>query len=277
MEIISRAEAKQLGLTHYFTGKPCKHGHVDKRFTGNGNCATCSDIKNSKTKDYRRQYHINNIDSIKSKKKIYRSKNKEKIRLKKFIDYHANKDVMSEKSKRYYEVNREQIIRKNNEYRKANPESQYVRDLIKRLFNNWRGGRNKAEVVLGYTYEEIREHLESQFTDDMSWDNYGEWHIDHVIPVSWWISQGVNDPSIVNALENLQPLWAKDNLAKGAKLNKKGRSTASFLSWRLTVTRGLGNSLRMGSGTRRLKFCIRKAFQCSNLSSVERVRAMGSG
>lgn len=48
----------------------------------------------------------------------------------------------------------------------------------------------------------------------MSWNNYGEWHIDHIKPVSKFRN---NTPvRIVNALCNLQPLWAKENLIKGA-------------------------------------------------------------
>lgn len=48
----------------------------------------------------------------------------------------------------------------------------------------------------------------------MSWDNRGEWHIDHIVPVAVMVRDGITDPAIINALTNLQPLWAKDNLAK---------------------------------------------------------------
>ena len=50
----------------------------------------------------------------------------------------------------------------------------------------------------------------------MSWDNYGKWHVDHKKPISLF---NKNTPAhIVNALSNLQPLWAKDNLSKGKRL-----------------------------------------------------------
>jgi len=70
---------------------------------------------------------------------------------------------------------------------------------------------------LGYTPEELVRHIESLFEDGMSWDNHGEWHIDHVKPISAYLDEGVTDPSIVNALGNLRPLWAKDNLVKGSR------------------------------------------------------------
>jgi hypothetical protein len=52
----------------------------------------------------------------------------------------------------------------------------------------------------------------------MSWDNWGEWHIDHIEPVSKLVSSGVTEPSEINALSNLQPLWASENIAKRAKV-----------------------------------------------------------
>jgi len=76
----------------------------------------------------------------------------------------------------------------------------------------------KTIEYLGYTVVELKEHLESLFTDGMTWDNHGEWHIDHIVPVSWWLKNGVTDPSMINALINLQPLWAKDNLIKSDKI-----------------------------------------------------------
>lgn len=50
----------------------------------------------------------------------------------------------------------------------------------------------------------------------MSWENYGEWHIDHVTPLSWFQYKSVTDEgfSAAWALNNLQPLWAEDNLSK---------------------------------------------------------------
>jgi len=50
----------------------------------------------------------------------------------------------------------------------------------------------------------------------MSWENRGEWHIDHIKPVSSFDKS--EKMSVVNSLDNLQPLWAKDNLSKGSKI-----------------------------------------------------------
>ena len=55
MTIISREEARQRGLTHYFTNQPCKHGHIEKRFVKNGSCIKCREIFNRK--DYLEKRH----------------------------------------------------------------------------------------------------------------------------------------------------------------------------------------------------------------------------
>lgn len=71
--------------------------------------------------------------------------------------------------------------------------------------------------ALGYTGEMLRDRIACQFLPGMSWENHGEWHIDHKWPVSAFVAQGITDPKRINALCNLQPLWASDNLSKGDK------------------------------------------------------------
>ena len=66
--------------------------------------------------------------------------------------------------------------------------------------------------LLNFTPEELILHLEKQFTKDMNWSNYGKWHIDHVIPLV--NAETPEDVIKLNNLENLQPLWAEDNLSK---------------------------------------------------------------
>ena len=74
--------------------------------------------------------------------------------------------------------------------------------------------------LLGYTEAELRAHLERQFTKGMSWENYGSWHIDHIIPVVAFTITGPECPELRKAwaLSNLRPLWAKDNLRKNDKI-----------------------------------------------------------
>jgi hypothetical protein len=76
------------------------------------------------------------------------------------------------------------------------------------------------ETLVGYSLEQLKLHLECQFTDGMSWENYGKWHIDHITPLSSFDIQNYNDENFKKcwSLENLQPLWAEDNLKKSNKV-----------------------------------------------------------
>ena len=56
----------------------------------------------------------------------------------------------------------------------------------------------------------------------MNWDNYGEWHVDHIIPKSSFNFSSKHDKEFKEcwALDNLQPLWAEDNIAKSDKISR---------------------------------------------------------
>lgn len=81
-------------------------------------------------------------------------------------------------------------------------------------------GKEKAglrwESIVGYDLETLKAHLESQFTKGMTWDNMGEWHIDHIRPKSHFHFESMDDPEFKAcwSLWNLQPMWNKDNWSK---------------------------------------------------------------
>ena len=94
----------------------------------------------------------------------------------------------------------------------------YLRQALKRYgIKEYR----KKEEILGYTIEDLYRHLESQFTEEngYTWDNMDEWHIDHIRPVSSFDFDSTDHPDFKKcwALNNLQPLWAFDNMSKGDK------------------------------------------------------------
>jgi 5-methylcytosine-specific restriction endonuclease McrA len=70
--------------------------------------------------------------------------------------------------------------------------------------------------LLGYSLPELREHLERQFVRGMSWEKIGDWHIDHILPLSSFTATSADDPEVRRAwaLTNLRPLWAKENMQK---------------------------------------------------------------
>jgi len=231
MNIITRAEAKEQGLKRYFTGKPCKHGHVSERLVS-AQCVECvvkwrkenkgaiaAQVKkwreeNKDAAAQAKEYYEKNKAYYAVKNKIWREENKGVIAVKQKKYYKENKEAI----KKYYKENKEAIAARDKKYRKENPLSVFIRRTLHRIETAKGVERiDRAEVELGYTQQEFTDHIESQFTEGMSWGRRSEFHIDHIKPMSLFIKEGITDPAIINALSNLQPLWAKDNLSKGAK------------------------------------------------------------
>lgn len=93
------------------------------------------------------------------------------------------------------------------------------------IWHSLRGKKNGAhwQFIVGYTVQDLKDHLGSLFQNGMSWGNYGQWHIDHIRPVSLFSFKSYKDKQFKQcwALSNLQPLWAEDNLRKGNKYEVK--------------------------------------------------------
>lgn len=113
---------------------------------------------------------------------------------------------------------------KQEKMRKNNPQCRLnnnISTIIRRSIYGKKAGR-KWESLVGYTLEDLMKHFEKQFTKDMTWENMGQWHIDHIIPISAF---NFSAPEHIDfkrcwALENLRPLWAKENISKSNKILK---------------------------------------------------------
>lgn len=122
-----------------------------------------------------------------------------------------SREIVRASSKRYPEKVRERAAIK----RRKNPEVYAARDMLKRVLSIT-GSKKRARtaVEIGYTPDDLRDHIAAQFRPGMSWANHGKWHIDHIDPVSSMVARGVTDPKEINALSNLRPLWAHENLSR---------------------------------------------------------------
>jgi hypothetical protein len=185
-------------------------------------------------------YQKANYHKTKERSKRYANENKEKIRDYKKDHYKKNKVTILAKNKKWREDNAESIKVHKREYarreetresrseyfkmkRKTDPKyklSAYFRIAIKDSIKS--GQKRGLLKVLGYTMDDLKKHLEKQFEPWMSWENHGEWHIDHKIPVSAFNYETVDDIDFKKcwALKNLRPLKAFDNLSKSNKLDK---------------------------------------------------------
>ena len=117
---------------------------------------------------------------------------------------------------------RETIIknRRNRENfrRKTEPLFKLKNNYRNRLYDYYRGtNRSKrSEEIIGLSWIEFKLYIETKFLEGMSWDNYGEWHIDHIIPLC--SASNDNDLEKLFHYSNCQPLWKKDNISKGGKI-----------------------------------------------------------
>ena len=87
---------------------------------------------------------------------------------------------------------------------------------VRRVMRDRKLGKS-WEALVGYTTEDLREHIEKQFLPRMGWDNFSEWHVDHIIPLREFDCSIEEDFRAAWALSNLRPLWGSDNVKKGGK------------------------------------------------------------
>tara|TARA_R110000764_G_C10840227_1_gene364007 strand:- start:58 stop:672 length:615 start_codon:yes stop_codon:yes gene_type:complete len=141
--------------------------------------------------------------------------------------YDRNKEKIKAKRKAYYKENKEKMVKKAVESQKKRRENspRYraemgCRGRIWRAVRNVGGEKSQKSMELtGCDKEALMAHLESQFAEGMSWDNYGlhGWHIDHIRPCASFDLTLDEEQRKCFHYTNLQPLWAKDNLSKGDK------------------------------------------------------------
>ena len=232
LKITSRKEAKLKGLTDYFTGKKCKHGHISNRRVDNGGCSECKSI-------YTQGYYKDNKKEYLQKKKRYREKfpNIVKQTRKKSRDKHKEKNVI--KTKEYYASNPGLKKLANQKYKQKHPKGYKLskkkyfqkkqEDPIFRINNAisnylWRSLKNNKnkehwEEFVEFSIKDLVKHLKKKLKKGMTMKNYGTyWHIDHKIPKAYFNITSADDPDFKRlwALENLRPLKAIDNLKKSS-------------------------------------------------------------
>lgn len=206
--------------------KCCNYELDISMFNKNGkytrsNCKNCC---RQKSKKYTGKY--------KEQQKSYREKNKNSIQ-----EYHKNyfqknKDIIKLKTQEYYIKNKENILIRTSNYRKSNKDwynkykkeyrnkNKIISNIRRGIWGCLKGKQKKSSSIeyIGCSIEKFKEHLQFKFQEGMSFENYGQWHIDHIKPLC---SFNFNDADIESELKiawhytNLQPLWSFDNLSKG--------------------------------------------------------------
>jgi len=216
MNIITRAEALEQGLKTYFTGKPCKRGHVDERQVSSWTCMECcreNDRARAGTEKRlasRRTARWKNIDAN-------RKRDRERGKLPKRLE---NARAWKEANREYhnaasvqYTLNR---LKTDPVYRLQCYLRGRVRKAVKAQGTVKAGRTNQ---IVGCSAAFLKCWLEAQFQEGMSWENYGAWHVDHIRPCA---SFDLTDPAQQRECfhyTNLQPLWAEQNREKSDRLD----------------------------------------------------------
>lgn len=208
-----------------------------KKGTKDGFMWRCKKCDNESCKKYREK----NKDKLKKKSKQYRENNKEKLLIKSREAWNKNKDKrnkqrrenrkpMTPEQKERRKLFMEEHKDENRVYQKLWRRKKIKSDPIFKCIAGLRHGiwsslnragykkKDKTEEILGCDWEFFKEYIESKFTYGMSWDNYGDWHFDHIMPISK--ARTEEEAEKLCYYTNFQPLWARDNLSKWAHVPK---------------------------------------------------------
>ena len=166
----------------------------------------------------------------KARNKRYYQKNKKKLARQNKEYRQANK----EKIKEYKQNNKEKRKEYRKQRRKVDPKFKLTHNIRNAIGRSLKGSKNGShwELIVGYTLKQLKKHLEKQFIEGMTWKTYGinGWVIDHKIPISVFNFKTPEHSDFKRcwALKNLQPMWAKENMKKHAKLYKHFQPSLLF-------------------------------------------------
>jgi len=191
----------------------------------NSRCKECSKERarvwnaqnSSRKRELDRSYVERNREKIRMYQKWYREQNKERLSIYQKEYARKNGEYLRRQKREYFkrpEVRERENARQREARRFSRKHSltQSMRSAISGSLN----GRVGAIGNAPWTVEELYKHIEAQFVEGMTWGNYGEWHVDHIIPASHFCYSSPNDEDFRAcwSLANLRPVWASENLSK---------------------------------------------------------------
>lgn len=212
---------------------------IKKRGIKEYRCMGCMrlDRKEKQREDSLRRARLNYKDPIKRYAQV--EKMREYYKKPEVIERMKSEEYLLEASKSHTEYrnkNRDRFRASNRRaYKKwlLNPTNKLSAIMSSRIRRGIGGIKNNKhwEDLVGYTLEQLKQHLESLFEPGMSWKNHGPkgWHIDHIIPVSSFSFKSVEDEEFKRcwSLENTSPRWATTSIARQNGSNSIGNINKS--------------------------------------------------
>lgn len=189
----------------------CKTGRMGKH----NHCKECQKIFRR-----RRYLKFQKEEKLKSSDPKTREKAKEQTR-KKYKENLEFREKCLKKHSNYAKSDRgRHMSRLRSQKRLLDPSERIASNIRTRIRLELKGGAkySKSEDLLGISFEKFKEYIESLFSEGMSWENYGQWHIDHIIPCNFFDLTLEEHQKICFNYKNQQPLWERDNLSKGCKI-----------------------------------------------------------
>lgn len=173
-----------------------------------------------------RSHYAANKAKYAERSKAWEEKNKDRARTYRARKYRENKSTMDAKSRAYAANNRQKLNAAKGAWKakkKAKcPEFKLIVNMRERIrfamlrACSFRSERTKQ--LLGCSPEFLRGYIEAKFEIGMTWENYGKWHVDHIIPCAGFDLRNPEAQKECFHYSNLQPLWAEENLSKNDRM-----------------------------------------------------------
>lgn len=179
-------------------------------------CKECHKLEYQKDRE-------ENIDSHRLRARLYYKNNIDKVKLFHKNRHKLNPNIKKEANKKFNENNPHYANQYRIQRESKDPEFKllrYLRGRLREALKKQNADKQiKTIALLGCSVKDFKLHLESLFVEGMSWNNHGEWHVDHKRPCASFDLTDIKQQQECFHYTNLQPLWAVDNLSKNSIYN----------------------------------------------------------
>lgn len=227
---------------HGASCKECHNQHNSSKYYENidANRAKARDTSKrhyhkdeEKSRTHAKQYRLDNPEQFRETDRRYRNTHKEQVRANRRKYAHDHPDKKKKWDKTYVLKNKDKLNEKNRICRNSSPQNKIkhnLRNRIRIVLKGLRKGGHLPELI-GCSVDFLKKHLESNFCESMSWQNYGKggWEIDHILPCEAFDLNLMDHQLACFNWRNLQPLYKIPNIQKGAKYKKEDFD--AYMDW----------------------------------------------